>query len=97
MNEKTKKTDGFDFEIEPIQALDIEEILKEQNAAKKRLREEDQDRIKQKKCPSCGSTNKKHVVKSDNNGVLGIGYHSWVTDDYFYCLDCGVMYKDIVK
>lgn len=87
----------FDLDVEPIEALDVDAILKEKEETKERIRQAEQGKLDKMKCPVCGSTNKEHVVKTNNNGVFGPGYHSWVTEDYFVCKDCGVMYKQVKK
>jgi len=71
--------------------------LQAQEEAKIKALKEEHERIGKLKCPSCDSTMKEHIVKSDNNGVFGPGYRSWVRDEYFVCLECGTMYKDINK
>lgn len=66
------------------------EALKEQERIEK-------ERIDAIPCPSCGSTNKKHVVKRDSNGICGPGYSSWITDEYFVCKECGTRFEDLTK
>jgi len=58
---------------------------------------EEQERIDKLKCPSCKSTDKEHIIKSNSNGIIGPGYHSWLIDEYFVCNNCGIMFKDISK
>lgn len=60
-------------------------------------KEEDILRINEMKCPACKETNKEHVVKTENNGVIGPGYHSYVVDDYYVCKSCGVHFSDVNK
>ena len=57
----------------------------------------EQKRINGLECPSCKSTNKKHVVKRNDNVIIGPGYSSWVIEEYFVCKECGIMYKDLTK
>ena len=68
-------------------------------AEKARLEEEarkaEETRIKKIKCPSCKSTSKNHIVKRNDNGIIGPGYSSWVIDEYFVCNKCGTMFKDM--
>lgn len=71
--------------------------LEEEKKAKEDARLKEQKRIDNIKCPSCKSTNKKHVIKSESNGIFGPGYRSWVTEEYFVCLECGTMFKDLEK
>ena len=47
------------------------------------------------KCPNCKSENTKHEKITDNNGVCGPGYNSWVITDYYVCQECGVMFKNV--
>jgi transposase-like protein len=75
----------------------IEEQWKKKEEARKEAQRIEQERIDKICCPSCKSTNKKHVVKSDSNGVCGPGYSSWITDEYFVCKDCGTRYEDLKK
>jgi protein-arginine kinase activator protein McsA len=74
-----------------------ENIMKKENERKENDRKEEQERIDKLKCPSCKSTDKEHIIKSDSNGILGPGYHSWLIDEYFVCNNCGIMFKDISK
>ena len=71
--------------------------LKAEEEAKEKARKEEEERIKKIKCPSCKSISKEHVVKSENNGIFGSGYSSWVIDEYFVCNKCGTMFKDLFK
>lgn len=48
-------------------------------------------------CPVCKSVDKKAISHSDNNGIIGPGYHSHVIFEYLTCENCGVMYKDLKK
>ena len=73
-----------------------EEKRKKEEAAKRAIAREER-RVKNMKCPVCQSTKKEHVVKTDNNGVFGPGGHSWVTEEYYVCKNCGAMYKDLKK
>jgi transposase-like protein len=59
--------------------------------------EKEEQRINKIECPSCQSTNKKHIVKRNNNGVFGPGFSSWITDEYFVCKDCGTRFEDLTK
>jgi len=71
--------------------------LKEQERLKEEARKKEEDRIKKIKCPSCGSTSKDHIEHRNDNGIIGPGYSSWVTNEYFVCKKCGTMFKDIEK
>ena len=70
---------------------------KEKQEARKEAERIEQERIDHIRCPSCQSNNKKHVVKRDSNGIIGPGYASWVTDEYFVCKECGTRYEDLAK
>lgn len=88
------------FDSEPLDPSLLNNILEQiekeraewdsKDAAEKR-------RIEQLACPVCKSTNKKHIVKSANNGVIGPGYCSYRTADYYVCNGCGVHFSDINK
>ena len=78
----------------------IQNHKKEVEEDKKRYEKEikqEQKRVKNMKCPTCKSTKKEHVVNSKNNGIFGPGYRSWITDEYYLCLGCGVRYEDLNK
>jgi protein-arginine kinase activator protein McsA len=84
----------------------IEDFLKEggyeKAVEKRRLEVEaekkaEEDRIKSLKCPSCKSTSKEFVQHRNDNGIIGPGYASWVTNEYYVCKKCGTMFKDLNK
>ena len=58
---------------------------------------EEEERIGKIICPSCKSTSKEHIVKSEGNDIYGPGYRSWIIDEYYVCKECGTMYKDLNK
>jgi hypothetical protein len=60
-------------------------------------KEKEEARIALIECPSCKSTDKEHIIESNSNGIIGPGYSSWVTNEYFVCNNCGTMFKDISK
>lgn len=95
MKKRSNKIMEEILNVEPIESFDYNEILQDKQGTKKRI--EEKERISNIKCPVCKSTNKKHIVRSENNGVFGPGYSSWIVDDYFVCQNCGVMFKDIKK
>ena len=72
-------------------------IQKIKEDARKEAQRIEKERIDKIKCPSCKSTDKKHVVKRDSNGVCGPGYATWITDEYFVCKDCGTRFEDLTK
>lgn len=84
-----------DINAEPIESFDYDEIFQDKQETKKRI--EEKERISNIECPVCKSKDKRHIVNTENNGVIGIGHASWVVDDYFVCQNCGVMFKDIRK
>lgn len=75
--------------------------LKEQQRleqeAKKKKEQEETERINKIPCPACKSTNKHHHKKYENNGIIGPGSASWLTEEYLVCLDCGIHFTDINK
>lgn len=73
---------------------DFEEKKEKKLAEHKKLEE---IRINKIQCPSCKDNNKEHIVKTDNNGVFGPGYSSWIIDEYYVCKSCGTMFKDLTK
>jgi len=84
--------------VGPIDFTNVyEELQRKKDEARKESERIEQERIDKIKCPSCKSTNKKHVVKRDSNGVCGPGYYSWITDEYFVCKDCGTRFEDLSK
>ena len=78
-------------------AKEAERRIKREQREWDRKNEIETKRLENLSCPCCNSKKKQHVVKSKNNGVIGPGFHSWVTDDYYVCLDCGVHYSDSNK
>ncbi len=57
----------------------------------------EKERLKDLSCPVCKNTDKKHVVISKDNGIIGPGYHSRVLQDYYVCQGCGIMFVDLNK
>jgi len=101
-NSKMKKADPkvlkHDFEV--IKGLPenwYEKMIQEKEEAEEKTRKEEQDRIKKIKCPSCKSTSKTYHEHRNDNGIIGPGYSSWVTDAYYVCNKCGTMFKDMTK
>lgn len=82
--------------------VDLDKIIKEDRKKYrqdlKKYEEDVQDeekRIETMKCPVCQSVEKEHIMKHKNNGIIGPGYRSYVTSDYYLCKGCGVHYSDI--
>ena len=92
---KDSKLEKFLDGIE-IKPFDSDDWDKRQEKRKKEVKQEEK-RIKNIKCPCCKSTKKSHVINSENNGIMGPGYHSRITDEYYLCLGCGVRYEDLNK
>jgi len=44
------------------------------------------------KCPNCKSTKVEKKEKRDDNGIMGPGYNSWVTDSWYSCKECGIRF-----
>ena len=65
--------------------------------ARMKKEQEEKERIDSIKCPACKSTNKHHHKKYQNNGILGPGSTSWITEEYLVCLDCGIHFSDLKK
>jgi C4-type Zn-finger protein len=70
------------------------QIKKEEEKYYKEV-EQEKDRVKNMTCPCCKSTDKQHFVQSENNGVMGSGYSSWVIQSYYVCMSCGIHYSDL--
>jgi transposase-like protein len=63
--------------------------------AKLKKEQEENERINKIKCPICKSTNKHHHKKYQNNGIMGPGAASWITEEYLVCLNCGIHFSDL--
>ena len=83
--------DFSNFWAESIKRKEGEEELK------RKEEELEKERINKIECPLCKSTNKIHHIKRDNNGIIGSGFSTWVTDEYLICKSCGIHYSDITK
>ena len=71
--------------------------IREKERLENEARKQEEERIKNIKCPSCQNTDKAHIVKRNDNGIFGPGYSSWVVDEYYVCNKCGTMFKDMEK
>ena len=103
MGQKLIKSEDILKDLKPL-VIDYEKRAKDnQERYEKALKdyneaiEKERNRFDELKCPVCKSLNKKETTISENNGVIGSGYHSHITLQYLVCQDCGVMYKDINK
>lgn len=92
MKKKTKDIIIHDFDF-----ISYEAYMDQKENEFKEIQLKEQQRINEIKCPCCSSTNKKHVIETDNNGIIGPGHSSWIIEEYFICLKCGIMFKDIDK
>lgn len=54
-------------------------------------------RIEKLECPACKSKKKKYHCERNSNGIYGPGHHSFITNEYYICENCGVHYSDINK
>jgi transposase-like protein len=72
------------------------EIAKDQKRYKREVAAEEK-RLKSLACPCCKSKERKSVVISKNNGIIGPGYHSHILQEYYVCQNCGVMFVDLNK
>ena len=75
----------------------IEESRKREQEQKRTEEEKEELRIKKIECPICKSTDKINHIKRDNNGIMGPGFNSWVTEEFLICKSCGIHYSDITK
>lgn len=94
MKKRKHVYDDESFELEPGW---YEKYIMEERKKKEEIEEREKERIVLIKCPSCESTMKRHIVKREDNGIIGPGHRSWVVDEYFVCLECGTMFKDLNK
>ena len=46
-------------------------------------------------CPKCEVNDVKHHVKRESNGVMGPGYSSWITEEYYICNKCGIHFSKV--
>lgn len=86
---------------EPIDLTNFykDKLEREQKELEEKRKEEEleKERINKIEYPLCKSTDKIHHIKRNNNGIIGSGYSSWITDEYFICKGCGIHYNDITK
>lgn len=52
-------------------------------------------RLKDVICPTCKSKNIEEGGIFEDNGVIGPGFHRWNTFPHLFCLDCGVIFKNL--
>jgi len=80
-----------------FQTGDYEKVVAKRKAEVEAEKKAEEDRIKAIKCPSCKSTSKEHAQHRNDNGIIGTGYASWITNEYYVCKKCGAMFKDLNK
>jgi transposase-like protein len=105
VKEYTKELNKLAKESGPVKTIPWPELdpnwyqnmMKKQEEAENKAREEEKKRIEDMKCPVCKSTEKGFVSHGKDNGIFGPGYHYSETDSYWVCHKCGVMFKDLNK
>jgi hypothetical protein len=95
--ERKLKEKGLKWEPVELDPNWYEKMQEETRQAEMKALKEEEERIEKMSCPSCKSTDKDHIVKSEDNGIYGPGFCSWVIDEYYVCKKCGTMYKDLNK
>lgn len=96
---KRVKFEGIKGEPIDLSNFYKDKLEREQKELEERRKEEEleKERINKIECLLCKSTDKIHHIKRNNNGIIGSGYSSWVTDEYLICKSCGLHYSDITK
>ena len=96
---KRVKFEGLKGEPIDLSNLYKDKLEREQKELEEKRKEEEleKERINKIECPLCKSTDKIHHIKRNNNGIIGSGFSSWVTDEYLICKSCGLHYNDITK
>lgn len=99
-----KKKNDIEGLLENAKKIDWEKINKERAEQYKKDLEkyhedvkQECDRVEAMECPCCKSTAKHRHHRTENNGIIGPGYHSRTIDDYYICQSCGVHYTDLNK
>ncbi len=88
---------GVDFDSLGKITDEIDDNCKKEIKAYEKALKEERIRIENMECPVCSSKEKGYFIQSENNGICGPGYHSYVTQEYYICKRCGVHYSDINK
>jgi len=96
---KRVKFEGLKGEPIDLSNFYKDKLEREQKELEEKRKEEEleKERINKIECPLCKSTDKIHNIKRDNNGIIGSGFSTWVTDEYLICKSCGIHYNDITK
>ena len=101
MEKESKRNKFGGIEGTPVDLSNWYENKKKRELAeqerKQKEREQEEERINKIECPVCKSTDKIQRIKRKNNGIMGPGHSSWVTDDYLVCRVCGIHYDDVSK
>jgi transposase-like protein len=87
--------------FEPVDMKKVYEDQKKMEAEdleryKSEVKKEEK-RIKEMTCPSCKSKEKNHYVNRESNGIFGPGRASWLVEEYYICMKCGIHYSDLNK
>ena len=96
--------DSFSAPSEKKTEIHFSQVFKEKKAReeedleryKKEIKEEEL-RIEKLSCPVCLNSKKRRFKTAESNGVMGPGYHSRITNDYFICETCGIHFSDLNK
>jgi C4-type Zn-finger protein len=96
---KRVKFEGLKGEPIDLSNFYKDKLEREQKELEERRKEEEleKERTNKIECPLCKSTDKIHNIKRNNNGIIGSGYSSWITDEYLICKSCGIHYSDTTK
>ena len=96
---KRVKFEGLKGEPIDLSNFYKDKLEREQKELEEKRNEEEleKERINKIECPLCKSTDKIHHIKRNNNGIIGSGYSSWITDEYLICKSCGIHYSDTTK
>jgi transposase-like protein len=96
--------DSFSAPSAKRTVIDYSKVFEEKKAReeedleryKKEVKEEEL-RIEKLSCPVCSNSKKRRFITAESNGVMGPGYHSRITNDYFICETCGIHFSDLNK
>lgn len=76
---------------------EVQAKIKANMVVKKKMEQDEEDRVKNLKCPCCKSIEKSHFIDREHNGIYGSGSRAWIRQEYIVCLSCGVHYTDLEK
>jgi C4-type Zn-finger protein len=104
MEKKVSKRQVIKMDLTKVESIDwtnFWENRKKQEEEEQKIKQEkekkEQERIEKIKCPACKSTKKQHYINRENNGIIGPGFNSWITEEYLICQNCGIHYSDLNK